>query len=240
MFCKWCGARVDGAVCPECGRGSRAEAQGFTPRSLLFMRPVLEAFSRGRFFRAVVAGLWRVGAALTALGGLALWVLTWRVVDELPALGIVGLLLYQLLFLVGLYMVVHTQLIRAGDVDALPDSDFTVIPILSIGLRLAGEQYAIFTSVVGVGGFLLFTFAGVAGRRVMRDLPIPFVDAARSVDAGFLAGLIFLAIAFVTGMAVLFVFYFLSEALVVLVQIAKNTGVTREVAEQWDRRRAQA
>lgn len=240
MFCKWCGARVDGPVCPECGRGSGTATQGFTLQSLLFMRPVLEAFSRGRFFRAVVAGLWRVGAVLTALGGLAFWVLTWKVVDDLPALGVVGLLLYQLLFLVGLYMVVHTQLIRAGDVDALPDSDFTVIPILSIVLRLAGEQYAIFASVVGVGGFLMFTFAGVAGRRVMRNLPIPFADAAGSMEAGFLAGLVFLAIAFVVGIVILFVFYFLSEALVVLVQIAKNTGVTREVAEQWDRRRAQA
>ena len=40
------------------------------------------------------------------------------------------------------------------------------------------------------------------------------------------------------AVAVLFLFYFLAEALLVFVQIARNTQVTKEVALQYDRRNA--
>ncbi len=90
MFCKWCGARTDGAACPECGRSIERPGASVSLGALLFMRPVLEAISRGRFFRAVVAGWWRVGAVLGGAGGFLLWLVTWKHVFELPPLGIVG------------------------------------------------------------------------------------------------------------------------------------------------------
>lgn len=229
MFCKWCGARTDGAACPECGRSSESPRGGVSLGDFLFMRPVLEAISRGRFFRAVVAGWWRVGAVLGGAGGLILWLMTWKQVFELPPLGIVGGFFAQMLLLVGLYMVVHEQLIRAEEVDALPDSEFTVIPILSIMLRMVGEQVLIIATVLGTGGFLLATFAGSALRRTGIDFPM---------DASFLGGLVFLLLALAIGIAALFLFYFLAESLRVLVAIAGNTAAIREVAAQWDQRRS--
>jgi hypothetical protein len=240
MFCKWCGAKVDGPACGECGKRVGGAVEAGDLKRYLFMRPVLEAIAKGRFFRAVVAGVWRVGAVLLGIGGFFLWIVTWKLVFSLEGGGIIGGVFYQLFFLVALYMVIHTQWIRAGDVDALPDSEFTVIPIFSIALRCTGEIYAIIVTLLGIGGFFLLTFAGAAAGSILpRDLPFPF-DMALGAGGGVVSGLILMGVAFVAAIGVLMLFYFLAEALVVLVQIARDTRSTREVAQQYDRYRAGA
>jgi hypothetical protein len=220
-FCPACGAQVQPA------RSSKDVVGAF-----LFMGPVLRLISQGQFFRRVFSIALRVLAVVIALGGLVGWLVAWRLVFELPPAGILGGIIFQLLFVVAIYMVAHTLLIRATNIAELPDAEFTVIPIASIFLKLIGEVYACFVVVIAVGGGILTWFAGGYAQLLLQGV-MPFVPSFGGET--FVGGLLFMVGGALTAFFVLVSFYLLSELVVVMVDIASNTSVTRRIAEQYDK-----
>jgi hypothetical protein len=203
----------------------------------LFMKPVLQAISSGRFFHRGFAGALRVVAVIVALAGLAGWVAGWKLISKLEATQIVGGVIFQLLFLVAVYMVVHTLLIRARDIADLGESDFTVIPIASILLKLIGEIYACFNVAIAVGGGIFIWFAGSDARYILRDVaPL----APSFGGASFAGGVLFMVGGVLGAFVALVFFYLLSELVVAVVDIAKNVKVTRQIAERYDKSNATA
>lgn len=197
-----------------------------------FMEAVLEKLSQGQFFRKAFAVALQILAVVLATAALVSWITVWKSISEYSAEAIFGIIIFQLLFIIAVYMVIHILLIRAGNINALPDSDYTVIPIVSITLKLFGEIYASFVSVISVAGGILTWFIGSSAfYMIKRSAPLPFVPSYGSGE-GFWAGLVFIAGGLFSALVGLVFFYFLAEAVVVLVDIAKNISITRQIAEQ--------
>lgn len=197
---------------------------------LFFMEAVLEKISQGQFFRKAYAIALQIIALVIVTAALVAWITIWKSISGYSAESILGVIIFQFLFVVAIYMVVHIILIRAGNINALPDSDYTVIPIVSITLKLVGEAYASFIMVVSVAGGILTWFIGSSAFYMVKK-SAPFFPNYSSGE-GFWGGLVFMAGGLFSAFVGLVLFYFLSETVIVLVDIAKNIKMTREIAEQ--------
>ena len=185
-----------------------------------FMEAVLQKISQGQFFRKAFAVALQILAVLIAIAALVAWITVWKSISEFSAEAIVGIIIFQLLFVIAVYMVVHILLIRAGNINALPDSEYTVIPIVSITLKLFGEIYASFVTVISVAGGILTWFIGSSAFYMIKK-SAPLVPSYGSGE-GFVGGLVFMVGGLFSAFVGLVLFYFLAEAVVVLVDIAKN------------------
>ena len=185
-----------------------------------FMGAVLEIISQGQFFRKAYAVTLQILAALIAIAALVSWITVWKSISAFSAEAIVGIIIFQLLFVIAVYMVIHIILIRAGNINALPDSDYIVIPIVSITLKLIGEIYASFITVISVAGGILSWFIG-SGAFYMVKRPSLLIPSYGSGE-GFWGGLVFMAGGLFSAIVGLVIFYFLAELVVVLVDIARN------------------
>jgi len=186
----------------------------------LFMAAVLEKISQGQFFRKAFAITLQILAAVIAIAALVAWITVWKSISEFSAEAIVGIIIFQLLFVIAVYMVIHILLIRAGNINELPDSDYTVIPIVSITLKLIGEIYASFVTVISVAGGILSWFIG-SGAFYMVKRPSLLIPSYGSGE-GFWGGLVFMAGGLFSAIVGLVIFYFLAESVVVAVDIARN------------------
>jgi hypothetical protein len=199
-----------------------------------FMKPVLELISVGHFFRKAFAVFLQILAVVVAIAGLVSWITVWKSVAGQDFSLILGIIIFQLFFVIAVYMVVHTMFIRAGDISALPDSDYTVIPIVSISLKLIGEIYACFVAAVSVGGGIaMWLMKSDAFFMIKRSAP--FIPSFGGGE-GFFGGLLFIVGGLFAALIVLVFFYFLAEAVIVMVEIAENTKITRQVAEKYNKK----
>ncbi|MEE8388958.1 MAG: hypothetical protein V3R65_10305 [Acidiferrobacterales bacterium] len=139
----------------------------------LFMRPFLKLLGTGPFFTRLVASMLRILAALIVLGSLALIFKAGKFMFELPASGLMGGVMYVLFFILAIYAVVHTLIIRARDIEAQKEEDYFILPVASILTRLAGEAYAAYVALTAVGGGIFVWFTGEAIGKIMD--PIPFL-----------------------------------------------------------------
>jgi hypothetical protein len=204
-----------------------------------FIAPVLKHISEGRLFSRVFAIAIRIFAVLIALGGIVGWVQAWRMVGDLHGFGVLGGIVFQVVFLIAIYMVTHVLLIRASDIARLPMSEFTVIPIVSIFFRTLGEVYACLISALGAGGCVLILFAGdndlvyramryMPGTSLVSELAFSF---ARGADSSFIAANLFLLSSALSAFFALVFFYLLAEGTVVFVDIARNIRGLREAVQ---------
>ncbi len=186
-----------------------------------FMKPVLQFISEGKFFRKSVAIALRVLAIAIAFASLVGWIVKWKFVFSLPVNGIIGGIIFQMLMIVAVYMVVHVMLIRAHNIERLPEAEYMVIPIVSVCLKLIGEMYASFLAVTAVAGGL---YIWMTGRNAGEDLlGITATLAPAFHDLTFLGGVKYILTGATTGFVTLLFTYFLSEAVIVMVDIARNT-----------------
>ncbi len=126
----------------------------------LYMRRVLDAVAQGPFFRRNLALCVRIGAAVAAMAGLVGFVNAWNGTAHLEAARIPGGILYMLSIVAATYMGVHTLLIRATDIGALPHTGFTLIPIGAVASLMIGEAYAAVCIALSTGGGILLWFTG--------------------------------------------------------------------------------
>jgi hypothetical protein len=162
------------------------------------------------------------------------WISFWRFAAQAPFVAFVGIILFQLLFVVALYMVAHTLFIRAQNIAELPESEFYVIPIVAIALKLVGELYASFVAVMSVaGGILIWLMRGYAYSLAMKATPL-----APRLGNGerFTGGLLFMGGGLLAAFVALVICYFLAEAIVLITDSARNIEITRQIAEQYDKK----
>jgi len=193
---------------------------------LTFFHPVLEVLSDGRVIRKIVVWALRILAVLVLLGGLYVLINIFRFAFQAPSAEFtIGGLLLGLIFIVAVGCVAQIWWYRSGKIDALSDTTFTVIPIMSILFRAMGEGYATLGVSVGVGGCLFIWFTKNSPFGMLRELGA-FLPSA-PIGGGFVDGLIFLAYLCVASFLVLVLFYFLAESTLLLVDIAHNMRVLR-------------
>ena len=188
--------------------------------SRFFFYPVLRALNDGRIIRKSMVMALRVLSILSVLGGAYLFIEILKIAFQLPNEGTIGGLLFAIIFAATVLSIGQIFWYRAGSIGDLGDSPFTVIPIVSILFKTAGEVYATLGATVGVGGCLFIWFAKGNPFWLLRGLGgfLPSV----SPDTTFLGGLLFLVYLAVTSFFILIVFYFLAESSVVLVDVARH------------------
>jgi hypothetical protein len=211
---------------------------------LLFMRPLLDLLSRGKDCRKIAAFFLRALAALIAISAIVSLFLNWddifkprqsmafgqfeaaSVTGERSLTGPIVLLVFMLI----LYLVIHALLIRAGDIRRLPESEFTFIPLMAIGLKLIGEVYAGIALVASVaGGLLVWITREPYGLRTMRKLFdfTPFTPGYGSGLIGgggfFVAGLNLILGGVIAAFLALLLFHYLAESLMAITKIVENT-----------------
>lgn len=193
-------------------------------KEYLIMDKVIKALNEGTVFRLVTASTLRILAGLSVVGGLIATILLWKEIVDLPAAGILGGIIFQIFFIAAFYVMVHTVYIRSNDILDLGPSDYTVIPILSIVLKMTGEIMAGMQVMMGIG-MGMFLWFGVSGSIAREFNPLGDVlplMIGRGSNA-FLFGLVYMISSALFAILTLVFFYFLSEITIVMVDIAKNT-----------------
>jgi hypothetical protein len=192
-----------------------------------FMKPVLELINEGKIFKTVYAWILRISAALIAIAGLIIWFFGWKGVFDAFSYGFtmaLGGILIELLLIPFFYMIVHTLWLRADTIERLPESDYAVIPIMSVTLKLTGELNAILFVFFGIaGGFYLWitgnSMPNIFGGLDFTAPSLPLFGMANS----FVSGLSAMVAGGLFAFGFLVFFYFISEIIIVLVDIAQNT-----------------
>lgn len=200
------------------------------------LEPFFGALNDGRIIRITFAWVLRVLAVAGAIGGLAAGLIAvatgFRAADSMNAYGrspasllIAVFVLGAVCFAIG-YAWLGLCWFRAKSVLELGETHFTVLSIVSILFRLAGELNFAVDALLGVAGCLFIWLTNVSP---LNFLPLngdlPFASQASS---GFVGGIEFLFL-MLLGAFFSFVFaYALAELTIVLVEIAVNTRKTPE------------
>ena len=95
--------------------------------SYFFVPRVLELIANGRTFRVGIALVLRVAAVGVALMALVAWIGLWALTRYFETAAILGLVLFQAVFVVAAYAMVHTILIRASEIARLPEGEFGLL-----------------------------------------------------------------------------------------------------------------
>lgn len=207
------------ADAPEPASRQAARPGGEGVRRYLFFGHVIDTLSRGSAFRGYFARSLRVSAGVIAFAGVVGLLDAWQFTSRQQASGIVGGFAYMLLLAAGIYMVVHAMVIRAGQIAALPDGEFTLIPLCSVLFLLAGEAYAAFSASVSLGGGFLIWFTRGDAHELLRGVS-SFVPHPGGDD--FLAGILFMIRGVVRAAVVLTGGYLAAELLRVVERMAAN------------------
>jgi hypothetical protein len=243
MFCGECGASIGAtdAACPSCGAKVQSHAASAMPKVSMaalktpgfgvlgITRSILNSLSQGKVIRGSIAVVMQIGAVLALIAALVALVMILKASFQAPSAGItIGGIIVALFVVAALFAVAQIYLFRAQSVRELGDSPFTVIPILSILFRAAGETYAVIALCWGIGGCLFTWMSGVSPMGLLSGIgnlgPLAPTMSGFGEGSGnvFLDGLIFLAGLAVAAFVALVVFYAMAELVVVIVDIAIN------------------
>ncbi len=183
-----------------------------------FMERVLQLVSEGHFFRRAIGVALKALAIAVGFAAMVGWLFNWKLIFSYELSGLVGGFIFQLLYVNTIYMVIHTLWIRARDIRMLPESEYTVVPIVSIGLKLLGELYASFVAVMSLAEGLFTAFAAQGAFPLFHGMAFLIPRHEDTLIGGFSAIMKGEIYAFVG----LVFFYFLSESVIVAVDIARN------------------
>ncbi|MCC6860902.1 MAG: hypothetical protein IT158_20205 [Bryobacterales bacterium] len=194
-----------------------------------FFHPVLNALTDGNIIRDLVAWALRILGLLVLAGGLIAVFAVLRF--ALPFAGegpegmatVAGGLLLAVILLVAVIAITQIHFYRAAGIASLRHSAYTVLPIISILFRAAGEIYATLGLAVGIGGCVFVWLAGFNPLRMLGGLGT-LLPAVRT-EASFIGGLFFLIYLAVSSFTFLVISYFLAEGTLVLVDIARNVRI---------------
>jgi hypothetical protein len=196
---------------------------------LFFFQKVLKTLDQGRVIRVAITVALRILAVITILGGIYMFVDILKTSFQLPTAGTLGGLIFAVIFVAAVASIAQIYFYRANSVKELGDSAFTVIPIVSILLRTAGEIYATLIAALGVGGCIFVWLSGISPMQMLG--PFGGILPSTPVGSTFVSGISLLVLCVLMSFFSLVAFYFLAEATLVLVDIARNI---RTLAAQKD------
>jgi hypothetical protein len=173
----------------------------------------------------------RIIAILLIVGLLITWIALWKVVFSQDGVAIFGGFIFQIFLLVGFYMIIHTYWIRADSIERLGQSEYTIIPIVSILLKTQGEVGAWASFATGLGAGIFQILAGYQ----FPGWSTPYESFHYGMTSSFVAGLLVIVFGAIFALVSLILSYFLAEFIIVIVDIAKNTRALRENAERQQR-----
>jgi len=193
-----------------------------------FTRMVLRSLSEGTVLRRAIVVVMQVAAVLILLLGLLAVIQILKMSFQLPAAAAtIGGVLVAILVGAAAFGISQIYLFRAQSVSELDDAPFTVIPIISVLFRAAGEAYAVGAVALGIGGCLFAWLSGMNPSAILSGMgnlmpTLPGVTESEPGGQSFVAGIVFLTTCIVAGFVALLSFYALSELVIVVIDIAVN------------------
>ena len=192
----------------------------------LFMRPVLELLEQERFLRRAVAITLKVAAALIVLFSLTLFFSAGRLLFDLPRHAILGAVLFEVFFVLAVYAVVHTFLIRARHVEQMASGEYAALRLAPVLLRGLAEGYAAFVGLVAIGGGFFVWFTNLSLEKVMNPL-VRSLFPNMGEDASFAGGIEFMLSGVLFAVGVLLLAYIVAEALALLTRSQRPAETAR-------------
>ncbi|MHB8347145.1 MAG: hypothetical protein ACYDHM_08160 [Acidiferrobacterales bacterium] len=193
-----------------------------------FMRRVLELLHQPGFLNRLAAITLRAIAGFVVLLSLVTLFKVGKVIFGLPPSGILGGVLFLACYILAVYAVVHTLIIRAREAAKILGSEFSMFPLVAVLLKTSGEVFAAFMSLVAVGGGMYVWFTGKSVETILD--PIQKLTPVFG-DATFLGGMQFMAGGVLSALAVLILSYALSEAVSLLSEAKRRLRETERVSE---------
>ena len=190
---------------------------------LLFVRPLLLLMGQGKFFARVMAMAVRACAALVVLFSLTTFFQVGKLLFALPASGIPGAVIFELLFVIGIYAVVHVLLLRARDLEQLAVGEWYALPLAAVIMRMLGETYAAFVSLVAIGTGVFVWFTNMSVTRILNPTVRPLFPGMRD-NPSFMGGIEFMVSGALAGLAVLVLSYVLAEVFELLTRLAARAN----------------
>lgn len=183
----------------------------------LFMRPLLNLFGDGQFvYKGMVLAL-RACAALLVLASLATFFKAGKTVFSLNTTGaIFGGIMFELFFILAVYAVAHTLVIRAKNIEAMDPGHYFMLPLGSVLVRMLGEAYAAFIALIAIGSGIFVWFTSQKISTILGPLT-QFFPALTKPD--FIGGIEFMVTGILIAIGALIATYMLSE----LVMIASDS-----------------
>jgi len=130
------------------------------------VRDMLEAMSNGSLIRNVISMFVRILAIVIGVAALVFWVRCWGFIGMAGFWGGVGVFLWQLVFPVAAFVSLKVVYLRGMDIRDMPDSRFTVAPIVANLIAMKGEAAFAFLAIMSVPAMFMAWFAGSAMREV--------------------------------------------------------------------------
>ncbi len=186
-----------------------------------FMVPLLERLAQPAFFGRVVALTLRASAALVALLSLTIFFKVGKLTFDLPTNRVLGGFLFEVFFVLAVYAAVHVFLIRARDIETVRASDSYAISIVALLVKMAGEAYCAFVSLMAIGGGLFVWFTNQSLGKILGPV-VRALFPHTSDDSSFMGGIQLMASGVLIGMAALVLAYAASQVLAMLIRPARN------------------
>ncbi len=186
----------------------------------LFIRFLSDSLEKADFVKKIFSIYLKAIAVFTILAGLVGFVIGWRDVLKMSTSGLIGGIIFQTLFIIAIYSVVHSFFIGAERIKELKEDKSVFTHISCLLLRSFAMAYAGFAIVMAVAGGIFIWFAGTGVRNANSLFRVinhyyPFTGLKGEV---FIQGLTFMirgvAYAFLISLAL----YVISELLIALVR----------------------
>jgi hypothetical protein len=198
------------------------------------MKPLFDALSDGKIIRRSTAWVLRFVAVLSmilALLGVVCVIgfgarLSQSELGEHAIAAALSCIFLAIILLILGFLCAGILVFRARSIEELEEGRFTVLPMISLLLRLNGELIFVTYAFLGIGGCIFVWFALPTPFAALGALSeaVPFAPSPRS---GFLGGIELAALLMLVAFAGIVINYAFSEMTMVLVEIASNTRALR-------------
>ena len=196
-----------------------------------YLFPFLKNLNNGTIIRKILATIIRISAfALVCfVVCMSIYAFIEAVKIDLTIGMLFGLIFVLLLLILFSFIAMQIQLFHANEIINLPNSPFTITPIISIYFRMTGEIYALLIITCGIILFFLTIFSasgalgflpysGLLPTDIIREFRFGNWNGANIIISSFTI----LLAAFFSALSVLMISYLISELLVVITDIAVN------------------
>lgn len=201
---------------------------------VFYIKPLCDFLSGQKNLRNLCTLALRITAVAAAVLGLIAWIYGWIIIFQAGSyysgvqLGwVFAGVLIEILMVAFFYMLIHLLWLRAETVQNLPESDYTVIPVISVFFKLIGEIWAVvftmsslvigLSMLFGVGNMIsAFGFFGAMGEG------LPFGLSSLLNGLGVFGGFAVILFGALKGFGFLIFFYFLAEVVMVFADIARG------------------
>ncbi len=195
----------------------------------LFVKQLSGLIEKEDFVKRVFSVYLKSIAIFTILAGLVGFVVSWKDVLKLSTTGLIGGIIFQTLFIIAVYSVVHSLLLGAENIKENKEADPIFTHTGCEILKSFSLAYGLFASIMAIGGGIFIWFAGAGVRntnslfRVLNHY-YPFTNLQGEV---FIQGLSFM----IRGIAYAFLIslglYILSEVLTAVVRLHRSENRSR-------------